>query len=203
MIRTSVLFYWRVCVQVSLKPCPYRLVDNDGCILCNQIKAGNRQVSADTCQACPIAEINCTHLRATLHSQSLAPLTVRWGNGKTQVWADPAPPLVLERAACAVKTIPISSPRDCAGCDLRRPFVATDVVTIMPKPARMPPKAEIERNTPARTNVVAQKILRLQEWLAQKKASRAQEEEPSMLPLAFGVKSVKSVEEERRVGWTD
>ncbi len=188
-------------MQASLEPCPYRLVDNDGVILCNQIKTGDRQVIVATCQACPVAEIDCAHLRAALVSQYSAPLTVRWGNGKTQVWTDPVPPLSLERAACAVKTIPILSPHDCASCTLRQPLVTIEAIHLMPKRAPTP-KPEIERDTQTRTNAVAQKIVRIQEWLAQKSAPRA-DEEPGILPLTFGTRSARSAGEEQRVGWTD
>lgn len=190
-------------MKVSLKPCPYRLVDSDGRILCNQVKTGERQVSAETCQACPVAEIDCVHLRATLHHKSCAPLTVRWGNGKNEVWSDPAPYLILERAACVVKTIPILSPHDCAGCTLRQALIPAATIHVMPNRQPIESKVGIGSASEGRTNVVSQKLIRLQEWLGQKKGLRAQEEEPGMLPRAFGARSVRSVAEERRVGWTD
>lgn len=190
-------------MQVSLKPCPYRIADNDGRILCNQIKNGDRQVSAGMCQACPIAEIDCAHLRSTLSNPFRAPLTIRWGNGKTEVWDDPAPPLVMERAACAAKTIPILSPLDCMGCSLRQALVLASAIPVMPARALPPTKPTIEPSAQARTNIVAQKILRLQEWLEQKKTQRSEEEEPGVLRLAFSARSVRSVAEERHVGWTD
>ncbi len=69
--------------------------------------------------------------------------------------------------------------------------------------APTPVKPTIEPAAQARTNIVAQKILRLQAWLEQKKSQRSQEEEPGILPITLGTKSVRSVAEERRVGWTD
>ena len=105
-----------------LKPCPYRHADDEGHILCDKIKSGDREVSPNICRACPVAHINCTHLRATLDHQARPPIVVRWGNGKSQVWDDVAnDSIALTRAACAVKVIPIHSPRDCAGCALRLP----------------------------------------------------------------------------------
>jgi hypothetical protein len=188
-------------VEASLRPCPYRLVDNDGQVLCTQIKSGDRQVTVAICETCPVAEIGCAHLRATLISQHNAPLTVRWGNGQTQVWSDPTPPVSLERAACAAKTIPILSTRDCFGCSLKQPVVLIDKIKVMPKRA-LTFGPDTDRQIRIRTNTLAQKLLSLQNWLAKKSAARS-DEEPGILPPAFVPRSVRSTGEEQRAGWTD
>lgn len=209
--------------MLNLQPCPYRLVDSEGHILCHQIKRGDREVSPAICRACPIAQINCTHLRATLDHQTRIPLTVRWGNGKTEIWDDPAPPIALERAACSAKTIPILSPRECAGCALRQALVVADAIPVMhtnvqpkpvtaarhavqPVPVPQVAPAPIAPGAPvaeARTNIVAQKIIQLQEWLTKQKHAQVADEEPAeILPIALGAHPAR-VAEERRVGWTD
>ncbi len=114
---------------MSLKPCPYRQVDDEGHILCDKIKTGDREVSPNVCRACPVSAINCAHLRATLDHQTRPPITVRYGNGKTEVWEDEVPSIALGRAACAVKVTPILSPRDCAGCPLRQALISPDAIT--------------------------------------------------------------------------
>jgi hypothetical protein len=202
-------------VNANLKPCPYRLVDDEGLILCSQIKFGDREVSPAICRACPIAQINCAHLRATLAQQTRSPLIVRWGNGKTEIWDDPVPPIALQRAACSAKTIPILSPRDCAGCAIRQAMVAD--LAPNPSPTRRGEKARVapalitqairsEPGTEARTNIVAQKIIQVQEWLAKQK--NAKKEEEGVMPIAVGARPstalrMGAVGEERRVGWTD
>ena len=206
---------------MNLKPCPYRQVDDDGHILCEKIKTGDREVSPNICRACPISAIHCTHLRATLDHQARPPLTVRYGNGKTEIWDDLAPAITLQRAACAVKVTPILSPRDCAGCPLRQPLVAAQVIqttdirppttdTQRPSVRRAPrvaptPSAASAPPTPlaeARSSVVAQKIIQLQEWLAGHKTKPA-EDESAVLPLAVGARPARVPAEEKRVGWTD
>ena len=213
-------------MTINLRPCPYRLVDGEGHILCNQIKSGDREVSPAICRACPIAQIDCRYLKATLDQQTRVPITVRWCNGKTQVWDDPTPPLAMQRAACSAKTIPILSPRDCAGCAIRQALVMPEAIPVMPtivqrKPAAVArrtlqpipvpqatpaPMAQATQSAPsaeARTNIVAQKIIQLQEWLTKQKHPRVEDEEPvEVLPIAVGARSVR-VAEERRVGWTD
>ncbi len=114
----------------NLKPCPYRQVDDEGHILCDKIKSGDREVSPNVCRACPVSAINCAHLRATLDHQTRPPITVRYGNGKTEIWEDAAPSISLARAACAVKVTPILSPRDCAGCPLRQALISPDAITV-------------------------------------------------------------------------
>src|SRR5512140_3523709 len=131
--------------MINLRPCPYRLVDGEGHILCNQIKSGDREVTPAICRACPIAQIDCRHLRATLDQQTRVPITVRWGNGKTQVWDDPTPPLAMQRAACSVKTIPILSPRDCAGCAIRQALVMPEAIPVMPTIVQRKPATAARR----------------------------------------------------------
>jgi hypothetical protein len=211
---------------LSLKPCPYRQVDDEGHILCDKIKSGDREVSPNICRACPVSAINCAHLRATLDHQARPPLTVRYGNGKTEVWDDVAPSINLQRAACAAKVMPIHSPRDCAGCAIRQPLVAAESMNILapvamaPKderrktnvprvprvvPATMPVSAPIAAATPeARASIVAQKIIQLQEWLAgHKTQTQSTEEETAVMPIAVGARPGRVLAEEKRVGWTD
>lgn len=114
---------------MNLKPCPYRRVGDEGHILCDKIKTGDREVSPNICRACPISQINCAHLRGVLDNQARPPITVRWGNGKTQVWDEFAQQSIsMQRAACAAKVIPIHTPRDCAGCALRQPLVLAEAI---------------------------------------------------------------------------
>ena len=211
--------------MLNLTPCPYRQVDGEGHILCQQIKTGDREVSPALCRACPVALINCSHLKATLDQQARLPITVRWGNGKTEIWDDPAPPLALQRAACSAKTIPILSPRDCSGCPLRQPLVMPSAIPLMPTPdggrrtevkrapraapVPQPPAAITAPAAEARTNIVAQKIIQLQDWLTKQKHQSEEEEPAQVLPIAVGAHPSTSlrmnpqVAEERRVGWTD
>jgi len=220
---------------VNLNPCPYRHVGDEGHIVCDKIKTGDREVTPNICRACPIAQINCGHLRATLDHQGHAPVVVRWGNGKTQVWDDQAPSISFRNAACAEKVIPIHSGKECAGCQLRQPLLAVQAiaratpaerrptvtrasraVANQPAPAAQatatPPVAQIlpapiqppPPPTPdARSSIVAQKIIQLQEWLTRAKNPVA-ESEPSVRPIPVEPRPVaRVVGEERRTGWTD
>jgi len=203
---------------VTLNPCPHRHADDEGHILCDKIKGGDREVSPNVCRACPVAAINCAHLRATLAHHTRLPITVRWGNGKTDVLEDDAPALALQRAACAAKVTPILSPRECAGCALRQvlaiqntaatkderrrtniaPRVAPAHLTPSPSPDRRGEQGEV-----ARSSIVAAKIIQLQEWLAkQKNAPRDAEDEDVVRPMA-AVRPARAAGEEKRVGWTD
>jgi hypothetical protein len=229
---------------VNLKPCPYRHADDEGHILCDKIKSGDREVTPNICRACPVSQINCAHLRATLEHHARPPITVRWGNGKSQVWDDFAQDSIsLSSAACAEKVIPIHSPRDCAGCALRRPLVngeqlvvnsqpttdpstalragrrsptvAPRVVRRAPVPAPMAqpvaqvaqPMAQAAQAMPtaeARSSIVAQKIIQLQEWLAKQNRAPQQPEEENVAPIAYAQRPhARVVGEEKRVGWTD
>lgn len=105
----------------GLKPCQFRQVDTHGRILCQLVKGGDRQVSAELCRACPVQSINCQHLRAGLEKQISTPITVRFATGRVEVWNDAPAAMSFKQAACVAKTIPIHTPRDCAGCPLRAP----------------------------------------------------------------------------------
>jgi len=216
---------------LNLKPCPYRQVDDEGHILCDKIKSGDREVSPNICRACPVSAIHCAHLRATLDQQARPPITVRYGNGKTEVWDDPVPSITLARAACAVKVTPIHSPRDCAGCPIRQPLVTAESLSVIaPRPAPLPvsrraaasrvprvatppsataiPPVASTAPSPvaaeARSNIVAQKIIQLQEWLAgHKPPAQPADAAESVLPLAVGARPSRVLPEEKRVGWTD
>ena len=222
---------------MNLKPCSYRHADDEGHILCDKIKSGDREVTPNICRACPVAQINCAHLRATLEHHARPPITVRWGNGKSQVWDDFAQDSIsLSSAACAEKVIPIHSPRDCAGCALRKPLVngeqlaangerstvssrqppvAPRVVRRAPVPTPMAqpvaqvaqPMAQANQATPtaeARSSIVAQKIIQLQEWLAKQNRAPQQPEEENVAPIAYAQRPhARVVGEEKRAGWTD
>lgn len=107
----------------ELKPCQFRQVDNHGRILCNVIKTGDREVSVNLCRACPVSQINCQNLRAGLEKKISTPITVRFATGRVEVWDDAPATVDFKQAACAAKTMPIHSPRDCAGCPIRLPNV--------------------------------------------------------------------------------
>lgn len=231
----------------ELKPCPYRHAHDDGQILCGRIQSGDRAVSPNICRACPVAAINCAHLRATLNHDARPPITVRWGNGKTQIWESDAPSITLKHAACAAKVVPIHSSRECAGCTLRQPLATAGTIPtaeIAPvakrasrrtAPAQQPvvvaqatpapqivapppvaaqtlaePQASAAPPTPdARSHVVHQKIIQLQEWLKQNRAPTASRENGEEKPaetarVAVGDSHALPVKRvERRVGWTD
>jgi len=80
-------------------------------------------VSVNLCRACPVAHINCQHLRAGLEKKVSTPITVRFATGRVEVWDDAPPTIDFKQAACAAKTMPIHSPRDCAGCLIRLPNI--------------------------------------------------------------------------------
>ncbi len=232
---------------MNLRPCPYRQVDDEGHILCDKIKTGDREVSPNICRACPVAAINCAHLRATLDHHARPPLTVRYGNGKTEIWDDVAPSINLQTAACAAKVVPIHSPRDCAACPIRQPLVMADsLIVVAPRAvAEVAAAASASRQTmrraprvappstapsapasttlstglrmqpapaaDARSSIVAQKIIQLQEWLAGHKTQKPSDEENAVMPIAVGARPSTTpsaplrmhAAEEKRVGWTD
>lgn len=230
---------------MNLKPCPFRHADDEGRIFCDKIKEGDREVTPNICRACPVAQINCAHLRATLDHQARPPIIVRWGNGKSQVWDDLAQDsVVLARGACAEKVIPIRSPRDCVGCALRKPVVIGEQLVSVAQPATVnsqmaadrrplaasprvvrrapvslpmrqaaaqtaPPQltAQATQATPvaeARSSIVAQKIIQLQEWLAKQNRAPQKSEEEDLEPIAYAQRPrARVVGEEKRVGWTD
>lgn len=138
----------------GLKPCQFRQVDNHGRILCNLIKGGDREVSVNLCRACPVQAINCQNLRAGLEKKISTPLTVRFATGRVEVWDDAPPAIDFKQAACAAKTMPIHSPRDCAGCPLRVPNVAPQNAMQAARQAKQAaPSAN--PNAPASPNVTA------------------------------------------------
>jgi hypothetical protein len=187
---------------VQLKPCLYRQVNDDGLILCGKIKTGDRAVTGDDCQACPIAQIDCSHLRATLLHAGHPPLLVRYGNGKMEVWDDPTPPLAFERAACAAQIQPLHSSHECTGCAQRQALG----LPIDNRPLQSATSdraavsiAAISAREPRRVRVPAGRTIPREPWRASHPAAPA----PSALvgepipvaPLPRG--------QERRVGWAD
>lgn len=228
--------------MMNLNPCPYRHVGDEGHIVCDKIKTGDREVSPNICRACPVSQINCGHLRATLDHQGHAPVVVRWGNGKTQVWDDQGPSITFRNAACAEKVIPIHSGKECAGCQLRQPLLAVQAMArpapaerrpaptraaraaanqpapalavqpIITKPVAPTPPAPVQSIQPlppppapdARSSIVAQKIIQLQEWLNRAKNPGTAEPEAAVKPIQYESRPApRAVGEERRTGWTD
>lgn len=158
----------------GLKPCQFRQVDNHGRILCGLIKGGDREVSVNLCRACPVPQINCQHLRATLTKNAPTPLTVRYATGRVEVWDNEPPAVEFRHAACAEKTMPIHSPRDCAGCPIRLPNVI--------------PQNAIQVAHHARQNPPATRAAAAMEQVAvAPRAKPTPRPQPSGLPLAPGV----------------
>lgn len=218
---------------MNLKPCPYRHADDDGHILCDKIKTGDREVSPNICRACPVAQINCAHLRAALDHHARPPIVVRWGNGKSQVWDDFAQDsLTLARAACAEKVLPIHSARDCAGCALRNAVDSPQSpvnrrmtnderqsIAAMPRATQRAPRpAPLAHpqtiaavggqpsavSAEARSSLVAQKIIQLQDWLAKQNRAPQTPDEDARAPSTYAPRvAARVVGEEKRVGWTD
>jgi hypothetical protein len=218
---------------MNLSPCPYRHVGDEGHILCDKIKTGDREVKPNICRACPISQINCGHLRAKLAHQAHPPVTVRWGNGRTEVWEDNAPFISFDQAACAEKVIPIHSPKDCANCPLRQPLIAVQAIAQSPAVERRvssPRARAVQRSEPiasqvapapmtvqptpivspaqpsaeARSSIVAQKIIQLQEWLAKQKNAPHSDNDNEVRPIVVTARPAPRVAgEEKRVGWTD
>jgi hypothetical protein len=155
----------------QLKPCSFRQVDNHGRILCGVIKGGDREVSVKLCSICPVSQINCQNLRAGLEKKVSTPITVRFATGRVEVWDDMPPTIEFKQAACAAKTMPIHSPRDCAGCPIRVPNVvptsaiqvahrnkqnAAAVAPVAAVPSAQPQRAP--RTTTHRSPVVPQPV---------------------------------------------
>lgn len=107
----------------SASLCEHRSVSKDGRIVCAKIVEGDNQVSPNECRTCPFRAVNCAHLRFSLKQTSPSPLVVRF-NGREEVWDDGPAELRFERAACALKVLPIDQPRACASCSLRQPLPA-------------------------------------------------------------------------------
>lgn len=123
-----------------MKPCIYRKAEEDGRIVCEKIVFGDNQVDPNLCRACPVAAINCAHLRFTLEKLESATILVRYGNGRSEVWPGEPARVSLSHGACAARVIPVEGPRTCAGCALRRPMVvpervAAQVAAVQPAPS--------------------------------------------------------------------
>lgn len=193
--------------KTILMPCPHRRVDDEGQILCDKIKTGDRHVSVDLCTTCPISSVQCGHLRAALHRIGRLPIPVRYGHGRTLMLEYDSPALALERAACAKQVTPILSAHDCAACSLREPLTrpVAAPLTAAPIPrrrpahpapicaasnSRRPVAAAPARSVPDRSQaaLIAHKIVRLEHWLDRQERAAA--------PAA-------PRGEEKRVGWTD
>jgi len=99
--------------------CEHRRVADDGRITCAKIVLGEDQVCASSCGQCPAQTCDCQHLRFSLQKTSCSPITVRWANGRVETWDDVSPTVSFVQAACHVRTIAVSSPRDCRACQLR------------------------------------------------------------------------------------
>ncbi len=190
---------------MELKPCLYRSVDDAGRVLCGRIHAGEREVSPTLCQNCPIAEINCAHLRASLTHTTRPPILVRFGNGRTELWDDPVPPLAFQHAACAAKIEPIHNPHACSRCSLRQ---NPEMRPCLPVAARALQHRRSERATVplARAHRSEPRIIRLHEWTGRAPAvsplpTRAVATAPQR--VAEDASHVRPVNAEKCVGWTD
>jgi hypothetical protein len=105
-----------------MRPCEYRTALDDGRIVCDKITEGSPEVNPNICRNCPLAVINCSHLRFTLRKVGHKPILVRFGNGASDVWDDDPPAVELMRGACAEKVKPITGHRDCVGCEAQCPM---------------------------------------------------------------------------------
>jgi hypothetical protein len=99
--------------------CPHRSVAEDGRVICTKIIQGDNEVSPNLCRDCPAKMVSCDHLRFSLQKSSPSPIVVRYNGGHTEVWDNDPPSISFCRAACAIKVMPINSPKECAGCALR------------------------------------------------------------------------------------
>ncbi len=171
----------------GLKPCPHRHVDDGGRILCGLIKAGDREVSVNLCRDCPVPQINCQHLRATMQKRVATPITVRFATGRVEIWDQEPPSVDFKHAACAEKTMPINSPRDCVGCPLRQPLVIPESAVQIarrnrpaPAPAPLPgtqpvtPRASIISEIPAAEMVERARAMAHNRRVAEKQARPTQ-----------------------------
>lgn len=111
--------------------CNHRRVSDDGRVTCAKIVVGDDEVSVGLCLSCPARICNCEHLCFSLQKISRSPVTVRWANGQVELWKDQAPAVCFLRSACALKTISISSPDECLGCDLRHGWSPQECVHIV------------------------------------------------------------------------
>ncbi len=199
--RTGVLLPWLSEDCVELRPCPFRQVDDDGHILCAKLKSADREISPRVCAACPVAEIDCVHLRAALSRTGHPPLLVRYGNGKSELWEESAPTISFASAACAARTAPIRSPQDCAACALREtpslPLVLASSALLIPPAGRTAARGGRPRS--------ATKIIQNIQWPSgptPAPASAAPRIQVS--PVAMSNSYARPLRiEEKPVGWTD
>ncbi|MCL4487355.1 MAG: hypothetical protein M1570_04400 [Chloroflexi bacterium] len=199
--RTGVLLPWLSEDCVELRPCPFRQVDDDGHILCAKLKSADREISPRVCAACPVAEIDCVHLRAALSRTGHPPLLVRYGNGKSELWEESAPTISFASAACAARTAPIRSPQDCAACALREtpslPLVLASSALLVPPAGRTAARGGRPRS--------ATKIIQNIQWPSgptPAPASAAPRIQVS--PVAMSNSYARPLRiEEKPVGWTD
>ncbi len=98
--------------------CPYRSVSRDGRVACGKIAGGDDSISPTLCGQCPFRAVDCSHLRFSLRLRTPSPLIVRF-NGRTELWDDEPPRLSFDRAACAIRALPIEKCQDCTSCSLR------------------------------------------------------------------------------------
>lgn len=128
----------------GLSPCEHRAVSKSGRIVCSKIVEGDACVAPNTCRVCPFKAANCAHLRFSLRQTTATPLIVRY-NGRTEFWDDDAPALRFEQAACSARLVPITHPRQCAGCALRQPVATGSNAAESPAsvPRRRMPRAGV------------------------------------------------------------
>lgn len=122
-----------------MKPCKYRQAEEDGRIVCEKIVRGENEVGPNFCRSCPVAAINCTHLRFTLERVDSSTILVRYGNGRSQVWPGEPTRVSLVHGACAARLIPVEGPKACAGCALRSPAALPMAVAAAAAAAGQPP----------------------------------------------------------------
>ncbi len=204
----------------NMTACLHRRVDDEGHILCERIASGEREVTPATCSACPVASIDCSHLRATLRQDTRPPILIRYGNGRTQILKDDLPALALQQAACAERITPILSPCDCSGCSRRMPLRASEPA---PAPGAASQRQKLAASTSSAHRVVpmrlpagssapcppremrrerrvADKIIQLRTRLAQF-PNHPIAESQNHSPTQLGTYSRPG--EEKCVGWTD
>lgn len=189
----------------ELSTCNFRQFDDQGRILCDLIKGGDHEVSVQLCSVCPVSEINCQNLRAGLEKAVSIPITVRFANGRVEVWDDIPPTIEFKRAACAAKTMPIHSTRDCMGCPIQVPNV------ISPRAIQVAHRT-IQKNSPiiAPTSIESQnrdpepdsKRITLQKWLA-KHGKKQEETRPQSTDAWTSPFDDGETGAERGFGWTD
>lgn len=105
----------------GLSSCEHRAVSKEGRIICRKIVEGDNGVSPEVCRTCPLKAVNCAHLHFSLRQITPSPLIVRF-NGRTEVWDDDPAEVRFEQAACSARVIPLTHPKQCAGCALRQPL---------------------------------------------------------------------------------